>query len=143
MNFNTIVSDFMKFVNKVDLRKMDDNNWRDFIICLSPIAPHTSEYLWSMIGNKRSVFANSWPRINIKKNKTVNLIVQINGKKKVIISVASDLKKEEITEKALNKISKNSVVGKNNIKKVIYIEGKIINFVIRESEKIWQNQKKD
>jgi len=131
MKFNTIVSDFMKFANLVNLKKMNDNNWRDFIICLSPIAPHTSEYLWSIIGNKRSVFTNSWPKINTKKSAVASLIVQINGKKKGVVSVKSGSTKKEATIKALQKIGKNLKIDRKKIKRVVYVKDKVINFVIK------------
>ncbi|MFA6694714.1 MAG: class I tRNA ligase family protein, partial [Bacillota bacterium] len=128
-NLNTIVSDFMKFSNSIDLSEMSTDNWKKFLICLSPLAPHTSEYLFNKIEKSKSIFKQKWPEYSLDKKDKSDIIVQVNGKKKDIIFVTPNTTKSSIIKKALKKISDR--VKKDDIIKIIYIENKVINFVTK------------
>lgn len=128
-NLNTIISDFMKFTNQIDLEKMSADNWRDFFICLSPIAPHTSEYLFHKMGNDSSIFKQKWPDLDLDKHSKSAIIVQVDGKKKGLIDIPLGFSEDEVKEKALSLIPED--LSQDNIKKTIYIQGRVINFVTK------------
>ena len=131
MEFNTIVSDFMKFSNAVEIDKMNDANWKDYAICLAPIAPHTAEYLWSVVGNSGSVFQSAWPTLSVTESKTAKIVVQLDGKKKFLLTIDKSLGKEAIAKIALEGIDKIAKVEESAIANTVYVEGKIINFVTK------------
>lgn len=131
-NLNTIVSDFMKFSNSIDLSEMSTDNWKKFLICLSPLAPHTSEYLFNKIEKSKSIFKQKWPEYSLDKKDKSDIIVQVNGKKKDIIFVTPNTTKSSIIKKALKKISDRT--KKDDIIKIIYIENKVVNFVTKRKE---------
>ena len=128
--FNTAISDFMKFSNKVDMSEMNKDQWKTFIILLSPFAPHLSEFLYSKISEGESVFHEKWPELNHFSGGKTNMIVQINGKKKATVEIPTDLEKNEI----LGRINKVEMIQKllkgQKVKKTVFVEGRLVNFVI-------------
>ena len=57
MKFNTSISRLMEMVNSVSNEKAINLSFKqNLILMLSPLAPHLAEELWSIIGNKNSVF---------------------------------------------------------------------------------------
>ena len=66
---------------------------------ISPLAPHLAEELWKLLGYKNLVSEQKWPRYKNKflTEENINLIVQINGKKKLLINIKKGLTKEELT----------------------------------------------
>jgi leucyl-tRNA synthetase len=134
MKFNTAVASFMEFTNLASANKKEVGKdiLEKFLILLSPFAPHITEELWQMIGNKKSIFEEKWPKYDKKhiKEEKVTLIIQINGKVRDKIEVKSGISEKEAKKLALeSKKVQNWLEGKE-VKKVIFAGGKIINFVI-------------
>jgi len=131
--FNTAISKMMILVNALEKEKqISENNYQKLIIILSPFAPHIAEELWSKLGNKESIFLQSWPAPDEKylKDEEIEMVVQVNGKLRDRIFVASDVTEDEAKEMALESEKvKVFTVGKE-IKKVIFVAGKLINIVI-------------
>jgi leucyl-tRNA synthetase len=99
---------------------------------LAPFAPFVTEELWNKLGGEFSVHVAGWPKYEEKYlvSETIILSVQINGKLRGVVEVAPDAT-EEIVQKAAEaqeKIKKYLTSG--TACKVIYIQGKTINFVI-------------
>ncbi|MFH1714174.1 MAG: leucine--tRNA ligase [Candidatus Nealsonbacteria bacterium] len=130
--FNTIVSAFMEFVNLIREEQMGKEDLKRLIILLSPFAPHIAEELWQKMGNKESVFLEKWPDYNKKliKEEKINLIIQVNGKVRGKIEALADISEEEANALAISDEKvKNWILGKD-IKKVVFVPGKLINIVI-------------
>ncbi|PIT97574.1 hypothetical protein COT77_00485 [Candidatus Berkelbacteria bacterium CG10_big_fil_rev_8_21_14_0_10_41_12] len=131
MQFNTLVSDFMIFTNKNNLKNLNEKDLRDFLICLSPLAPHLSEFLWNKIGYQTSIFQEHWPQVSqsITQNKKL-IIIQVNGKKRSEL-VTSGLENDQIKTKALSLVDNYLRLKKLKFVKLIYIKDKIINIVAK------------
>lgn len=128
--FNTAISDFMKFSNDVDLSSMSASQWERFVVTLAPFAPHLCEDLYQKISSKGSIFESSWPKSKRIEKTKINYVVQINGKKKAVVEVDSTLEKNQILGKIHGvEIVKNALNGKT-VKKEVFIENKLVNFVI-------------
>ena len=101
-------------------------------IMIAPMAPHIAEELWKMLGNAGCVGLQSWPECNtnfIKKDE-ISLVIQINGKKKLVLSVEKGLNQEEI-KKIINTNDKLKHYTKNKIiRKMIIVPDRIVNIVI-------------
>ena len=132
MKFNTCLSKLMEFVNHFYEMGLNDDYRVVFVKLLSPFAPHLSEELWSILGNDTSVFNESWPTFDTSKLEmsTIDIAVQINGKVRTIISIENNLNKEDVLIKAKEENKIKKYLDKKEIKKEIYIPGKIINFVV-------------
>jgi leucyl-tRNA synthetase len=122
----------MEFVNHFYEIGLNDDYRVVFVKLLSPFAPHLSEELWSILGNDTSVFNESWPTFDTSKLEmsTIDIAVQINGKVRAIISIENNLNKEDVLIKAKEENKIKKYLDKKEIKKEIYIPGKIINFVV-------------
>lgn len=136
-SLNTVVAGFMEYNNKlIDLAKkyggIDKETLRTFLILLSPFAPHISEELYENLGYKDSIFNNKWPEFDQSKLKDeiIEIPVQVNGKTKLIISIASDISNEEAIEKGLAALNQANKIDGEIVKK-IYIPKKIINIVVK------------
>ena len=105
------------------------SNW---VIMMSPLVPHLAEELWQLLGYKSLVSEQKWP---IYENKfltedNINLIVQINGKKKLVINIKKGLTKEQTEKIVLENSAIIKIIEKNNYKKIIIIPDRVVNLVI-------------
>ncbi len=132
--FNTAISSLMILLNEIEKQnQLSIVNRQLFLKLLAPFAPHLSEEIWrNVLGNKKSIHLENWPKYNPKliKKEEFNLIIQINGKMRDKITVSSGISQKE-TEELVNgreKI-KNYLAGKK-IVKIIFVPDKLINIVV-------------
>lgn len=130
MYFNTAVSDYMKFSNQVDLKIMTKDQWRKFLITLTPFAPHLAEYLYSQLELKESIFQEKWVEVQATSKSENNYVIQINGKKVDLIVVEDNISEDEIISKAESNEKVIKRLEGQTIKKKIFIQDKLINFVV-------------
>ncbi len=137
MKFNTAVAAIMGFVNVCEAQKeIVKAEWQTFLTVLAPFAPHLTEELWHGLGNKESIHLQRWPKVDITHLEPGNSVIaiSINGKTKTTIKISSHevkvLTEAEIvqTAKKDNKVSK--LLEGREIKRTIYVVGKILNFVV-------------
>ncbi len=131
--FNTAISQLMIFINKLSKEKeIPKAIWGEFLILLSPFAPHIAEELWSGLGNKVSIFKEKWPKYDKKliEQETYQMIIQINGKVRDKIEVSKDITEKQAKETALNSQKIKKWLGKQKPKKVIYVSNRLINLVV-------------
>ncbi|OGI65175.1 leucine--tRNA ligase [Candidatus Nomurabacteria bacterium RIFCSPLOWO2_01_FULL_39_18] len=132
MRFNTAVSSLMILLNEMEKSGVSLEDLKKFLQILSPFAPHITEELWSMLGEKKSVHLSSWPEYDKEKIKDdeVKIVVQINGKVRAEIMVQADENEESVKKKSLaNEVIARHTAGKE-IKKFIYIKNRLINIVM-------------
>src|SRR3989344_3884380 len=109
----------MIFLNEHET--MPKNIYQTFLKLLSPFAPHMTEELWSILGNKGSITMSEWPKWdeNLIKEEEIKIIIQVNGKVRGEIMMPADAVEDGIKSKALADPSvARHVVGVQ--KKVIY-----------------------
>ena len=147
-NFNTAIAAIMELVNatgdylrknsaedraaNAELAAFDKEIAEVIVKLLAPMAPHWAEELWQdVLGNETSVHKEAWPEFdpNAAKASEVELAVQVNGKVKAKITVATDAAEDAIRETALKAIA-DATAGKD-IKKVIVIPGRLVNVVAK------------
>ena len=133
LKFNTAVSSLMILVNEMEKQeKVSLKYYSLFLILLSPFAPHLSEEIWSELGRKRSIFLQKWPKYDPKliKEETFTLVIQINGKVRAKIETDINISGEKAKKLALSQQKIKNWIGRNKIKKTIFIKNKLINIVI-------------
>ena len=75
-----------------------------------------------------------WPEVNEKYliEETCEIVIQVNGKKRNIISVEKDVNEKEI----ISKIKKNKLIDKylndGKLQKTIYVKNRLINYIIKQ-----------
>lgn len=141
LGFNTAIAALMEAVNELYKYKltisMDTYNdtWRwaieNILQLLAPFAPHITEELWAQLGHDDSIHTSSWPEYDSAYlvSTTITMAVQINGKLRGQIEVAADTSKEDIIEAAKADTKVVPHLAGKEIKKSIYVPGKLVNFV--------------
>lgn len=136
IKFNTAIAVLMEWINYLEKKgKVSELEYKTFLILLAPFAPHITEELWHHLGNESSIHLSSWPEVDEKylEEDEVTIAVQINGKVRDTISI--DRSRIEDRESLESEIMKRERVQKflegKEVKKVIYIPGKIFSIVVR------------
>lgn len=133
--FNTAIAGLMGFVNDCAEKKMAKNDFIDFLKLVAPFAPHLcEEYFQELSGGKKfvSIFQTAWPKFdaNLAKESSIKLPVQINGKVRATIEISPETKQEEVEALAKSDANIKKWLGQSAIKKIIYVENKILNIII-------------
>ena len=135
MRFNTAIAALMEFTNAA-------NKWptipreiaESFVLLLAPMAPHIAEELWQQLGHARSLAFAPWPVHDAAYlvSDTVELPVQINGKVRALIEVAADADEALVLETARADVNVARHLQGKEIRRSIYVPGRIVNFVIND-----------
>jgi leucyl-tRNA synthetase len=135
-HMNTVVSAFMEYTNKLIHQSkhnqgVDRDTLKTLITLLAPFAPHMAEELWEAMGEKGTVFDQTWPVADPEKMKEdeIEMPVQVNGKVRATVTIGVDEGKESVLKKA--KLAVEKVIGGQSIVKEIYVPGRIINIVVK------------
>ncbi len=141
-HFNTSISRIMELVNEL-YRYTSEVNEKDFnaallseslkklVLLIAPFAPHLSEELWKMIGNKPTIFDQKWPEFDPKALALdeISWVIQINGKIREHMLASKDLPKDEAENLAVNFGRMPELLQGKTIRKVIIVPQKLINIV--------------
>jgi len=148
-HFNTAISSVMELVNAIygTIQRGGDilgggqgpgvlrEAVETVILLLSPFAPHITEELWSRLGegSQAPLYKTPWPSYDEAAlvREEVTLVVQINGKVRDRLSVAPDAPKEEVMELVRGDGRLTAWLEAGEIKKVIYVPGRIFNMVVK------------
>ncbi|MED1802180.1 leucine--tRNA ligase [Brevibacillus porteri] len=134
LRFNTGISQLMVFVNEAYKAEVLPKKFmEDLVKMLSPIAPHLGEELWEKLGHSESLAYEAWPTYDEAKlvEDEVEIVLQINGKNKEKLLIASDSTKEQMEEMAKNNEMIKELIEGKTIVKVIAVPGKLVNIVVR------------
>jgi leucyl-tRNA synthetase len=135
--FNTAVSELMKLSNALkDANCANSPVYQEgietLVLLLAPFAPHIAEELWNHLGNTESVHHQQWRELDpsaLVVNE-ITLVVQIMGKTRGTIQVPASSDKAALEKLALeSEIAQRHLEGKE-IKKVIVVPNKLVNFVV-------------
>lgn len=132
-HFNTAISEMMIFINRLEEEKeISLCQFSQFLILLSPFAPHLAEELWQRIGHPKSIFLEKWPKYNqaLIQERTIQVIIQVNGKLRDQIEAALDTSEDEIKRIVLEREKVKKWLTGKEIKKIIFVPGKLINLVV-------------
>jgi leucyl-tRNA synthetase len=135
--FNTAISELMKLSNALTEAGCTQSAvYREgietLILLLAPFAPHVAEELWEAIACEGSVHAQSWPEVDEAALEVdeITLVIQVMGKTRGTIQVSAQADKATLEQCARDsEVAQRWIAGKE-IKKVIVVPGKLVNFVM-------------
>lgn len=139
--FNTIISSLMELLNEMykarEAGAVGTPEWDEatefYLKMMAPVAPHISEELWTNhLGKPYSIHQQMWPQVDeaAAKEDVIEIPVQVNGKVRDRITVASDASEDEIRKAALeSKIVQKYLEGREP-RKVIVAHGKLVSVVV-------------
>lgn len=141
LGFNTAIAALMEYVNELYKLKVDDpfasqDAWRfaveSLLQLLAPFAPHITEELWHQLGHEDSIHVSQWPRYDAKLlvADQMTIAVQVNGKVRAELTVASDADADAIIAAAqAHDRVKPHIEGKE-LKKTVYVPGRLVSLVV-------------
>lgn len=138
--YNTAIAAAMTAVNKLYKLKVQslaqNDVWQkaleQLVACVAPFAPHCTEELWHQLGHTTSVHYDSWPKWDQAKLESdmLTIVVQVNGKVRANIEVPKSAPKAEVLKSAQSNEKVIIYLGDKQVRKVIYITDKLVNFVV-------------
>ncbi|WP_442759905.1 leucine--tRNA ligase [Enterococcus italicus] len=132
LHFNTAISQMMVFVNEAyKAESLCYEYVEGFVQLLAPIAPHISEELWEVLGNKDGISYVAWPTFDeaaLVENE-VEMVIQVNGKVRSKVTVALNEDKAIIEKLATEDALVQDFISGKTIRKVIVVANKLVNIV--------------
>ncbi len=130
--FNTSVAALMILVNKFEtVPSIAKTDFLHFLIMLAPFAPHLTEHLWEKSGGEGSVHQAAWPVFAQVLAPEHEVIVQVNGKRRGSVLLATDATEADVVATAQIVPTVAAALGGRELLRTVYVPGKIINFVVR------------
>ncbi len=142
-HLNTAISSIMELFNSLkkegeslkghqEDRALVKKTMEILVLLLSPFAPHFCEEIWEKMGHKNLLLHTSWPVFDpeLAREETVTIIVQINGKLRDKFDAERGLPKEDLERKALESERIRNIIGDRKIRKVVFVQDKLVNIVI-------------
>jgi leucyl-tRNA synthetase len=138
--FNTMVSTLMEFLNFLNDRfqagkwqtKTFHQSLETFLLLLAPAAPHITEELWQLTGHTGSIHCQTWPTwdAELAQDELLQIAVQVNGKLRLVLRISAEAEEAEVQHAAMAEESVQRYLQGKEIRKVIFIPGRTINFVV-------------
>lgn len=133
LNFNTAISQMMIFINECYKTKTIYRPYAiGFLKMFACFAPHLGEELWATtFDQKDSITYKPWPTYDeaMLVDKTVTIVVQVNGKVRGKFEAAADAEEAKILEQALQLENVQHQLEGKTVRKVIVVKGKVVNIV--------------
>lgn len=133
LKFNTAIAQLMTLLNEMKAKgKITRKDFKTYLILLNPVAPHMTEELWEMMEFDGELNQTSWPSYDEDKLTfdSFEMPVQINGKVRGKVLMANDASKDDAIKAASEDDNIKSYIEGKEIRKIIYVPGKILNIVI-------------
>ena len=137
-HYNVIIANFHEiynFFNKILIQNNFSNtelknNFIKILKIMQPVLPHM---ISECLTNFKQDHASDWPKLDSKflEKKTVQVVIQINGKKRGIISCKKDIVEKDVIEIVKNSDEIKKYLKDKQIIKNIYVQNKIINFLVK------------
>lgn len=130
--FNTAISALMVFINLIEKEGLTEDTYKKFLIMLAPFAPHLTEELWQQAGNTTSVHLEDYPESDatLMEDDIISIGVQVNGKVRGVIELSPGAPEEVAVEMANKEAAVAKYLEGNDIKKVVYVPGRILNLIV-------------
>ena len=139
-SFNTSLARIMEYVNALQkydaLTEKNEAFYRDCILdlirMLAPFAPHFSEELWELCGNKESVFLESYPPVDeqaLVKDET-EYAIQVNSKIKAKMMIPEGLSDEDIQATVCAYPDIAEAIAGKTVKKCIIVKNRLVNLIV-------------
>ena len=129
--FNTAIAAFMEFYNNYKNQIFSKEQVEKLITISTPIMPHLAEELWHIIGHDTSVMENKWPEVDgdMLVDNLIEIPIQINGRVRDRVKIERGISEENVMGKVLKKQKIAKLLEDVEIKKFIYVDGKIVNII--------------
>ncbi len=133
LKFNTAIASLMTLVNDLYDTGATRGEVKVLLQLLNPFAPHITEELWEMLGGEGLLSLAPWPQYDEAKCTAshITFAVQVNGKLRSTVELASDAPDEDIVAAAMadEKVQRHTE-GKSLVKTIV-VKGKLVNLIVK------------
>ena len=128
---NTAIASMMTLVNEFSQKGCNKAELKTLTILLNPFAPHVTEEMWQVMNFGGMVNEAQWPTYDEEKTKenSVEIVIQVMGKVRSKLTIPVDMPKDEVLAAAKADAKIAELLDGKEIKKEIYVHGKLVNFV--------------
>jgi len=132
LQYNTAIAAMMEYVNELKHGTATKELIEPLVIMLAPYAPHIAEELWSVLGHENSIFAARWPAYDERLTSAgdVEIAVQVNGKLRSRLTVPRGMAEKDVLDRVLADEAVKKFVDGQKVKKVIYVQDRLVNLVV-------------
>ncbi|MFH1381995.1 MAG: leucine--tRNA ligase [Chloroflexota bacterium] len=141
IRFNTMLAALMEFTNFLirtrEAGNVAESAWKEAIdtllLLLSPTTPHLTEELWQRTGHSYSIHNQPWPKWDeaLAKEEEITLVIQVNGKLRDRVAVPASITEADARQLATERQRIKAYLEGKEVLNVIYVPGKLLNYVIR------------
>lgn len=132
LGFNTAISQMMILINQFEkVDSISQSTYLTFIKLLAPFAPHITEEIWFLYGQKGSIHVSIWPEYDSNKLvlSTVTIVVSVNGKVRDQFTAQNGISKEDMEKMALSSKYIQENFADKTPSRIIVVPNKIVNLV--------------
>ena len=124
--YNFLINYIKKNKNLNNLKE----NYKKILICFSPVIPHLTNECLIDLGFKENI---EWPKYNknLLDEEKINIVIQINGKKREVLKVKKNINEKEILEIIKDSDKVQKFLEKKEVIRKIFIPNKILNYIIK------------
>ena len=128
---NTAIASMMTLVNEFSQKGCNKAELKTLTILLNPFAPHVTEEMWQVMNFGGMVNEAQWPTYDEEKTKenSVEIVIQVMCKVRSKLTIPVDMPKDEVLAAAKADAKIAELLDGKEIKKEIYVPGKLVNFV--------------
>ena len=133
LSLNTAVSAMMILVNHLNgMERPPREAVEKLVLCLAPFAPHLAEELWEVLGHPPSIANEAWPQFDesLTIDDVLEIAVQVNGKVRGRAALARDADEAAARAAGLADPNVSKFIEGKAVKKLVYVPGKILNFIV-------------
>jgi len=138
--FNTAIAAVMELVNALGKTDAGSDEARTVLqegleVCtllLAPIVPHCTEAMWAALGHDNALAVAPWPVVDptALARDEVEVVVQVNGKKRANILLPVDAPETLARERAMADEQVARFLEGQTVRKVIVVPGRLVNIVV-------------
>jgi leucyl-tRNA synthetase len=140
-HFNTAISGVMELVNLAVAQSGEEDDidpavqqetLETILTLLFPMVPHFCEELWQVSGHRQLLSSIAWPDYDREaaREEEILIVVQVNGKMRAKLSMPADTEEQTLQQAALNDPKIAQLLENKEPKKIIVVQGKLVNIVI-------------
>ncbi len=128
-NLHEMYSFMNKQIKNNYSKKTLSENYKKILILISPVIPHFANECLNMMDENNDL---NWPSFNkdMLIENDVEIVIQINGKKRGLLKVKRDLEEDNLLELIIKDIKLKKYIETNKIKRKIFVKNRLINIII-------------
>ena len=131
---NTAIAAMMSVLNEIyDKGSVTRGELMTFITLLNPFAPHLTEEINEVLGNREMLARAKWPEYDSAKcvDAAVEIAVQVSGKIKARLMIPTDSTEEAVKALVMADANVQAALAGKTVIKEIYVKGKLYNIVAK------------